>query len=80
MTTTTTDIETRVRAVVGGVLWVAADDIDAGTSLVDYGLDSPTAIELTVGLEHEFGVDIPEDIALGLDTVDDIVTFVRGAL
>ncbi|MBF6215989.1 acyl carrier protein [Nocardia puris] len=76
---TTTDIEAKVRTIVGEVLWVPAGDLEPGTPLVDYGLDSPTAIELTIQLEQEFGVDIPEDVAARLNTVGEIVAHVRGA-
>ncbi|MEV0030202.1 phosphopantetheine-binding protein [Nocardia sp. NPDC050793] len=77
-TQTAAEIETRVRAIVGEVLWVAADDIDAAAQLIDYGLDSPTAIELTIQLERAFDVEIPEDAAAQLNTVAEIVDYVRG--
>ncbi|MEV0296908.1 phosphopantetheine-binding protein [Nocardia sp. NPDC050710] len=72
------DIEARVRAIVGEVLWVAADDIDAAAQLIDYGLDSPTAIELTIQLERAFDIEIPEDVAAQLNTVAEIIEYVRG--
>ncbi|WP_435592922.1 acyl carrier protein [Nocardia sp. bgisy118] len=77
-TQTAAEIEARVRAIVGEVLWVAADDIDAAAQLIDYGLDSPTAIELTIQLERAFDVEIPEDAAAQLNTVTEIVAYVRG--
>ncbi|WP_433733904.1 acyl carrier protein [Nocardia sp. CA-129566] len=76
--TSATDIEARVRAIVGEVLWVSAEDIDASAQLIDYGLDSPTAIELTIQLEQAFGIAIPEDAAAQLNTVGQIVRYVRG--
>ncbi|MCP2275916.1 acyl carrier protein [Nocardia amikacinitolerans] len=76
-TRSTAEIEARVRGIVGEVLWVAADDIDAGTQLIDYGLDSPTAIELTIQLEQAFAIEIPEDVAAQLNTVAEIVEYVR---
>ncbi|MFD0360812.1 acyl carrier protein [Nocardia sp. GCM10030253] len=71
------EVEARVRAIVGAVLWVSADDLDTSAQLIDYGLDSPTAIELTIQLEQEFGIDIPEDAAAQLNTVDQIVRYVK---
>lgn len=76
-TRSTAEIEARVRGIVGEVLWVAADDIDAATQLIDYGLDSPTAIELTIQLEQAFAIEIPEDVAAQLNTVAEIVAYVR---
>ncbi|MFE7802008.1 acyl carrier protein [Nocardia sp. NPDC057440] len=71
------DVEVRVRAIVAEVLWVSVDDLDASTPLIDYGLDSPTAIELTIQLEQAFGIDIPEDAAAQLNTVGQIVYYVK---
>lgn len=76
--TPATEIEARVRAIVGEVLWVSVDEIDASAQLIDYGLDSPTAIELTIQLEQAFGIVIPEDAAAQLNTVAEIVRYVRG--
>ncbi|MFI6361995.1 acyl carrier protein [Nocardia sp. NPDC050630] len=76
--TPATETEARVRAIVGEVLWVSADEIDASAQLIDYGLDSPTAIELTIQLEQAFGIVIPEDAAAQLNTVGEIVRYVRG--
>ncbi|MEU2032325.1 acyl carrier protein [Nocardia amamiensis] len=71
------DLEARVRAIVGEVLWVSAADLDPATPLIDYGLDSPTAIELTIQLEQAFAVTIPEDVAVRLTTVATIVRYVE---
>ncbi|MCC3331262.1 acyl carrier protein [Nocardia abscessus] len=71
------DLEARVRAIVGEVLWVPAADLDPVVPLIDYGLDSPTAIELTIQLEQAFSVSIPEDVAVRLTTVATIVRYVK---
>ncbi|MEV6275155.1 acyl carrier protein [Nocardia sp. NPDC051832] len=70
-------IAEKVRTVVAEVLWLSATDIDGAAPLIDYGLDSPTSIDLTVQLERVFDVSIPEDVAIGLETVDQIVAYVR---
>ncbi|MEV0251089.1 acyl carrier protein [Nocardia sp. NPDC050712] len=71
------DLADQVRTVVAEVLWLSAADIDGATALIDYGLDSPTSIDLTVRLEDVFDIAIPEDVAIGLETVDQIVAYVR---
>ncbi|WP_280249249.1 acyl carrier protein [Nocardia abscessus] len=71
------DLEARVRAIVGEVLWVPAADLDPVAPLIDYGLDSPTAIELSIQLEQAFSVSIPEDVAVRLTTVATIVRYVK---
>lgn len=72
------DIVDRVRDVVAEVLWTSKDELEDSKLLVDYGLDSPTAIELTVQLEDAFDIRIPEDVAAGLETIDQIVRYVEG--
>ncbi|WP_028479707.1 acyl carrier protein [Nocardia sp. CNY236] len=73
----TADLESRVRTIIGEVLWVSPADLDRATPLVDYGLDSPTAIELTIQLENAFTVSIPEDVAVRLTTVATIVQYIE---
>ncbi|WP_445162313.1 acyl carrier protein [Mycobacterium sp. Dal123C01] len=70
----------RVRAVVAEVLWVPVTDIDDDAALVNYGLDSPRAIELTLRLEEEFAVELPEDVAARLDTTAAIAAHFAGEL
>lgn len=73
-------IDERVRKIVAEVLWVAPGELDGARKLVDYGLDSPTAIDLTVQLEDAFDIRIREGDAARLATVDDITAFVTEAL
>lgn len=73
----TADAEGRVRRLVAEVLWTAADDLEATTPLVDYGLDSLRAVELVTLLEDEFGLALPEDVVAGLHTVSDMVRLVE---
>lgn len=73
-------IPEQVRVVVGEVLWVPAADLDDTRRLVEYGLDSPTAIEMTVQLEDTFGIRIPDQDAAGLQTVAQITAYVTQAL
>lgn len=72
-------VDQQVRKIVAEVLWTTADELDGARKLVDYGLDSPTAIDLTVQLEDTFDIRIPEDEAARLETVDEIVAYVQEA-
>ncbi len=74
------DIAERVRKVVTEVLWIPPAELDDTKKLADYGLDSPTAIELTVQLEDTFDIRIPEDEAAGLETVNQITEYVKGTV
>ena len=55
------DIETRLRAMIVDRLFlsVAPEDIPVDASLVnDFGVDSVNLLELVVGLEEEFGLEL----------------------
>ena len=50
--------------------------ISLGTSFVDdLNLDSLDIVELMMKMEDEFGVEIPEEDAEGLKSVQDVVTY-----
>ena len=52
--------------------------INLETSFVDdLNLDSLDIVELMMKMEDEFGVEIPEEDAEGLKTVNDIVTYLE---
>lgn len=46
----------------------------------DLDLDSLDTVELTLGLEKRFGVEIPDEEAEGLATVGDVVTLINTKL
>ena len=52
--------------------------INAGTNFVDdLNLDSLDIVELMMKMEDEFGVEIPEEDAEGLKSVQDVVTYLE---
>jgi acyl carrier protein len=52
--------------------------INLNTSFVDdLNLDSLDIVELMMKMEDEFGVEIPEDQAESLKTVQDVVTYLE---
>lgn len=60
---------------------IEADKIVAGAHLVrDLDLDSLDTIELTLGMEERFGVEIPDSDLEGLATIDDAMTLVERKL
>lgn len=61
MSPNTTDHLPKLRSLLSESFNVQKQDINAGTKLSDLGMDSLDCVELMMGLEEEFGVDISEE-------------------
>ena len=67
----------RVKKVVVDQLDVNEDEVTAAASFVDdLGADSLDVVELVMGLEEEFDVEIPDEDAEKISTVDDAVKYI----
>lgn len=67
----------RVKKVVVEQLDVAEDEVTAQASFVDdLGADSLDVVELVMGLEEEFDVEIPDEHAEKITTVQEAVTYI----
>ena len=67
----------RVKKVVVKQLEVSEDQITETASFVDdLGADSLDVVELVMGLEEEFDIEIPDDAAEHIQTVGDAVKFI----
>lgn len=68
----------RVRAIVVEEMQVSESEVtESATFDGDLKLDSLEVVELLMALEDEFGVDIPEDEAAGIQTVGDAVRYLE---
>ena len=57
---------------------IDATDVSEGSDLAkDLGLDSLDTVELTLGLEERFGIEIPDTELEGVSTVGDAVTLIE---
>lgn len=71
-------MEDKVIKLVSDATKVDMVKINAGTSFVeDLNLDSLDIVELMMKMEDEFGVEIPEEDAEGLKTVQDVVSYLE---
>ena len=63
-------------AVLARVSGRARDEIGAEMDLVgDLGIDSPKALELLLELEETLGVEISDEEATGMQTVEDVLAY-----
>lgn len=68
----------RVKKVLVEQLDVSEDQVTPGASVIDdLGADSLDVVEIIMGLEEEFDVEIPDEEAEKLTTVQKIVEYVE---
>ena len=72
------DVAEKVKAIVVEHLGVEADKFVMNASFIDdLGADSLDTVELVMAFEEEFGIEIPDDAADKITTVQDAVTFIE---
>jgi acyl carrier protein len=72
------DIADRVKKIVVANLGVEADKVTNAASFIDdLGADSLDTVELVMAFEEEFGVEIPDDAAEKILTVQDAINFIE---
>ena len=68
----------KLQQIIAEVLNVDADEITMDTTFVDdLGADSLDIVELIMGLESEFDLEIPDDQAEKISTVGDAVNYIK---
>ena len=71
------EIQTRVKEVVGNVLKSEISEITNDANFVfDLGADSMQSVELVAGFEEEFDIEMDQDRALEIQTIEDAVDFI----
>ncbi|MFH1898441.1 MAG: acyl carrier protein [Candidatus Desantisbacteria bacterium] len=67
----------RVKKIIIDQLGVSEDQVTQDASFVDdLGADSLDTVELVMALEEEFGIEIPDEDAEKIKTVNDVVSYV----
>ena len=70
-------IEDRVKDIIVDQLGVNADQVTLGAKFIeDLGADSLDTVELVMAFEEEFGIEIPDDAAEKISTVNDAIEYI----
>ncbi len=68
----------KVRQIVAEQLGVELEEVTTEASFVDdLGADSLDTVELVMALEEEFGLEIPDEDAEKISTVQDAITYIN---
>ncbi len=68
----------KIRAIISEVLNIGEDEISLDSTFVeDLGADSLDVFQIIMGIEEEFDIEIPNDAAEKIVTVNDAVEQIR---
>ena len=72
------DLEKKVAEIIAEQLGVEASEVTPEASFVDdLGADSLDTVELVMALEEEFGIEIPDEDAEKITTVNDAIKYIQ---
>jgi acyl carrier protein len=72
------DIEQKVKKIVSDHLGVSADEVTRDSSFInDLNADSLDIVELVMGLEEEFEMNIPDEEAEKIQTVGQAIDYIK---
>ncbi len=72
------DVDAKVKKIISEQLGVPEADVKPEASFVnDLGADSLDTVELVMALEEEFGVEIPDEDAEKISTVQNAVEYIK---
>ncbi len=74
-------LEDRVSAIVVDQLGVTKEELAPEASFIDdLGADSLDIVELVMAMEEEFDIEIPDDDAEKIQTIKDVISYVKGKI
>jgi acyl carrier protein len=74
-------LEDRVSAIIVEQLGVTKEELALEASFIDdLGADSLDIVELVMAMEEEFDIEIPDDDAEKIQTIKDVIGYVKGKI
>jgi acyl carrier protein len=75
---TTANVEQKVKSIIAEQLGVSEDEIKTTSSFIeDLGADSLDIVELVMAMEEEFEVEIPDEEAENIKSVQDAINYIN---
>ena len=74
-------LEDRVSAIIVEQLGVTKEELAPRASFIDdLGADSLDIVELVMAMEEEFDIEIPDDDAEKIQTIEDVISYVKAKI
>jgi len=74
-------LEDRVSAIIVEQLGVTKEELAPRASFIDdLGADSLDIVELVMAMEEECDIEIPDDDAEKIQTIEDVITYVKAKI
>jgi len=71
----------RLKKIIAEVLNISEDEIQLESSFVDnLGADSLDIFQIVMGIEEEFDIEVPNEVAENIVTVEDAINEIRNTL
>lgn len=70
------DIEEKVKKIILEHISKDVEKFGSSSKLSDHGTDSLDAVEIIMAAEEEFGIEIPDEDAQRMETMEEIVEYV----
>lgn len=72
------DVENKIRAIIAKHYGISEDNVKNDSSFItDFDGDSLDIIELVLIIEDEYGIEVPEEVAEELDTVQKVYDYIN---
>jgi acyl carrier protein len=73
------EISERVKSIIVEQLGVSLEEVTPQASFIeDLGADSLDIVELIMALEEEYDMEIPDEDAEKIQTVNDVISYIQG--